>query len=51
MAGRLGTVAPGACADLLVVEGDPWADVTILAQPERSVRMVMKGGVVHRSSL
>ena len=51
MAGRLGTVAPGALADLLVVDGDPWANVAILAQPERCVRMVMKGGVVHRSSL
>ncbi len=51
MEGLLGTVAAGAMADLLVVEGDPWADVAILAQPERSIRMVMKGGVVHRSSL
>ena len=48
MAGRLGVVAPGAIADLLVVEGDPLADITILAVPERSVRMVMKGGAIHR---
>jgi imidazolonepropionase-like amidohydrolase len=51
MEGQLGTVAPGALADLLVVDGDPWDNVSILAQPERSIRMVMKGGVVHRSSL
>lgn len=51
MEGRIGTVAPGAHADLLVVEGRPEEDVTILAQPERSIRMVMKAGAVHRSSL
>ena len=51
MEGKVGTVAVGAYADLLVVEGDPWVDVSILAQPERSVRMVMKGGEIHRSSL
>jgi imidazolonepropionase-like amidohydrolase len=51
MEGQLGTIVPGAMADLLVVDGDPWDDVAILAQPDRSIRMVMKGGVVHRSSL
>jgi len=48
MAGRLGVVEPGALADLLVVDGDPLSDIAILATPERSVRMVMKGGVIHR---
>lgn len=51
MAGRLGVVAPGAFADLLVVDGDPLADVAILAQHERSIRLVMKAGLVHRSAL
>jgi imidazolonepropionase-like amidohydrolase len=49
--GRLGVVAEGAIADLLVVEGDPLQDVAILAQPERSVRCVVQGGRIHRSSL
>jgi len=51
MEGKLGVVAEGAIADLLVVDGDPMADVAILAAPERSIRMVMKGGAVHRQSL
>ena len=51
MEGKLGTIAPGALADMLVIDGDPLTDVTILAQPERSVRLVMKAGVLHRSSL
>ena len=51
MEGKLGVVAAGALADLLVVDGDPLDDVAILAAPERSVRMVMKGGVVYRNGL
>ncbi len=51
MDGRIGTVAPGAFADLLVVEGDPAQDVALLAQPERNIRLVMKNGAIHRSSL
>ena len=51
MAGRIGVVAPGAFADLLVVDGDPLADVTVLASPERNLRLIMSKGYVHRNSL
>jgi imidazolonepropionase-like amidohydrolase len=42
--GELGVVAAGALADLLVVDGDPLADVTLLAEPEKHLVAVMKGG-------
>ena len=52
MKGRLGVVAEGALADLLVVEGNPLEDITVLADPKKNVRMVMKEGVVcYRSGL
>jgi imidazolonepropionase-like amidohydrolase len=51
MEGRIGVVAPGALADLLVVEGDPLADVTLLAEPARNVRLVMQDGRVYREAL
>jgi imidazolonepropionase-like amidohydrolase len=51
MEGRLGVVAEGAIADLLVVQGDPLADVTLLASPERNVKLVMKAGAIHRNAL
>ena len=51
MEGRLGVVQPGAIADLLVVEGDPLADIALLAQPERAIRLVMKQGSIHRNTL
>ncbi|MEV0616408.1 amidohydrolase family protein [Nonomuraea sp. NPDC050404] len=41
--GRIGTLAPGAHADLIVVDADPLADVTVLATPPR---LVVQGGEV-----
>ena len=51
MEGQLGVVAPGALADLLVVDGDPLADVAVLASPDRTVRLVMARGRPHRNDL
>ena len=42
--GRLGVVEPGALADLLLVDGDPIADIDLLADPDRSLLIVMKDG-------
>ena len=42
--GRLGELVPGAHADLLVVDGDPYADISILAKPEASLQAIMVGG-------
>lgn len=42
--GQLGTIAPGAHADLLAVDGNPLEDITVLTQPERYQRLVMSGG-------
>ncbi|MCW3473492.1 metal-dependent hydrolase family protein [Limobrevibacterium gyesilva] len=50
MQGRLGVVTPGAIADLLVVDGNPLDDVSILSMPERHIRTVVKAGVVHRTA-
>jgi imidazolonepropionase-like amidohydrolase len=41
---RVGSLAPGRFADLVAVEGDPLADVTVLERPV----VVVKGGVVVR---
>ncbi len=48
MEGRLGVIAPGAFADLVVVEGSPLQDISVLAHPEKNILLVMKEGVIHR---
>jgi imidazolonepropionase-like amidohydrolase len=48
--GELGVIAPGALADLLVVDGDPLSNLALLAAPEKGLAAIMKGGrfVVNR---
>ena len=41
---KVGAVAPGLYADLIAVDGDPLADITLLER----VKFVMKGGVVYK---
>ena len=43
MAGDVGTLEPGKLGDLIVVDGDPLSDITLLQQRER-IRLVMQGG-------
>ncbi|MSP50657.1 MAG: amidohydrolase family protein [Alphaproteobacteria bacterium] len=45
MSGRIGVIAPGAHADLLVLDGDPLADIGVLADPDTRMVGIMKGGV------
>ncbi len=49
--GELGEVIAGAQADLLVLEGDPLADLGVMAEPETNLRLIMKGGVIYKNSL
>ena len=46
--GDLGTVAPGALADLIVVDGDPVADLGVLSGRGERISLVMKGGGVFK---
>ncbi len=50
-AGALGTVEKGALADLLVVDGEPETDLSFLADPETSLRLIMKGGRIVKQTL
>ena len=48
--GRLGAIVAGAHADLLVIDGNPLEDITLLQQRAR-MPVVMKGGRFHRCEL
>lgn len=41
---RLGVVEAGALADLIVVDGDPLADLSLLARPETALKAVIRDG-------
>jgi len=47
----LGRIAVGATADLIVVDGDPLADVSVLARPTVTLRMVVIEGHVRMDRL
>lgn len=49
--GRLGVVKEGAFADLLLVDGDPLADLSLIADPGKNFLVIMKGGKVYKNSL
>ncbi|MGN6651068.1 amidohydrolase family protein [Trinickia sp.] len=50
MQGRLGVVSPGALADLLIVDGDPLKDISVLTGQGERIAGIMKGGEWVRRS-
>ncbi len=49
--GKLGVVEVGALADLLLVDGDPIADLTLVADPHKNLKLIMKGGRIYKNTL
>jgi len=49
--GKLGVVEEGAFADLLLVDGNPLDDLKLIATPERSFVLIMKGGTTYKNLL
>jgi imidazolonepropionase-like amidohydrolase len=49
--GTIGELIPGAWADLLVVDGDPTRELSMLTEPQHGLRLIMKAGRVYRNSL
>ena len=51
MEGKLGVIAPGACADMLVVDGNPLRDVSCLLGQGEHIPLVMQNGKVQFDEL
>ncbi len=49
--GQIGALVPGAWADLLIVDGDPTAELDMFSQPETGLRLIMQGGRTVKDTL
>lgn len=49
--GRLGVVEVGALADLLLVDGDPIAQIGLLADPAKNLLVIMKDGRIVKNTV
>ena len=49
--GRLGCLRPGAFADILLVDGDPLKDLSLLGGQGRHMPVIMKDGRLHKNTL
>ncbi|WP_170436985.1 metal-dependent hydrolase family protein [Ruegeria arenilitoris] len=49
-AGPVGVIQPGAYADILLVDGDPIADLTVMASAD-NFDVIMKNGKAHKNNL
>ncbi|MBS0321651.1 MAG: amidohydrolase family protein [Proteobacteria bacterium] len=49
--GKLGVVAEGAFADLLLVDGDPTADLKLVADPAKNFVVIMKDGKIYKNTV
>jgi imidazolonepropionase-like amidohydrolase len=49
--GKLGVVEEGALADLLLVDGDPIANLDLIADPAKNFLVIMKDGKIYKNAL
>jgi imidazolonepropionase-like amidohydrolase len=49
--GKLGVIEAGALADLLLVEGNPVANIDLIADPTTNFRVIMKDGRIYKNTL
>jgi len=49
--GRLGVIEEGAYADVLLVEGNPLEDITLLVDPDENLKIIMKDGKIYKNTL
>ncbi len=50
-AGKLGVVEEGALADLLLVDGDPIANIKLIEDPGKNFVVIIKDGKIYKNLL
>ncbi len=48
---QVGVIAPGALADLLIVDGDPSVNLDFLGEPDKNLQLIMKDGQIYKNHL
>jgi imidazolonepropionase-like amidohydrolase len=48
MNGQLGVIAPGALADIVVIDGNPLTDLSLLGEQGAHMSLIMKDGVIYK---
>jgi imidazolonepropionase-like amidohydrolase len=51
MEGKVGCIAPGACADLIAVHGNPLKDLSLLTRQGQHMPLIIKGGTIVKNEL
>jgi len=46
--GKLGVVEEGAIADLLLIDGNPLENIKLIADPDKNLLVIMKGGTIYK---
>ncbi|MGU3400289.1 amidohydrolase family protein [Brucellaceae bacterium D45D] len=49
--GKVGVIEAGAYADILLIDGDPIADIKLLADPDKNLKIIMKDGHIYKNTL
>jgi len=49
--GSPGAIKTGANADIIIVDGNPLEDITLLVYPDKNLKLTMKDGRVYENTL
>lgn len=49
--GKIGIIEAGAIADILLVNGDPLEDISILTKPQENLALIMKDGKIYKNTV
>ena len=49
--GKLGVIEEDALADLLLIDGNPFDDIQLMARPDKTLMVIMKDGKIYKDTL
>jgi len=47
----LGVIEEDALADLLLIDGNPFDDIQLMARPDKTLMVIMKDGKIYKDTL